>query len=417
MARVLVTYGWCRTSYVVARSLVKHGHTVYACSSLRPAMTAWSRVSRGGAVVRDAFSEPEAFSRDVAALVRRWRIDVVFPGHEDAIALRQHEGLLPESVVLACPSLQSLVHAVDKGLMTQAALSAAVDVPTTAFPEHADEAVAAADHIGYPVALKLRRSNGGKGIIVAHDADEVDAAFSGPWAGIGDRPGHVAIIQRFVRGAVVGGCFMARDGTPIALYGERYLRTKDGAFGTSTYRAPEPSGALLDVTARLVGAVGWSGIGHIDFIEELDTGRLLFLELNPRPWGAIHLAVTNGFHFPAAAVAHALGEVDLEHFFPPDRDHGHRRSLWLVGEGIRFVHHALQRGRGSAPEERPTQRRGIDWRSTRLDGFAWDDPTVFVAECLCYLAAFARAGGDVNPARDGMLSAPGQTENRGDGTP
>jgi glutathione synthase/RimK-type ligase-like ATP-grasp enzyme len=417
MARVLVTYGWCRTSYVVARSLVAHGHEVYACSSLRPIMTAWSRLTRAGAVVRDPFSQPEAFSRDVADLVRRWRIDAVFPGHEDALALRRYEALLPAGVVLACPPLDALLAAVDKGVTTRTALSAGLDVPTTAFPEHPDEAVGAADAIGYPVVLKLRRSNGGKGVVVAHDADEVRSAFTGPWAGIADRPGHVALVQRFVRGAVVGACFMANDGDPVAVYGERYLRTKDGGFGTSTYRAPEPSPPLLEATARLIGAIGWSGIGHVDFIEERDTGRFLFLELNPRPWGAIHLAVTNGFHFPAAALAHALGESDLQRFFPPDRDLGQRHSLWPVGEGIRLVHQMRQLARGRAPEERPTQRRGVDWRETRLDGLAWDDPLPFVAESLCYLAAFVRAGGDLNPATEGMLEAPDALRSRGDATP
>ncbi len=417
MARVLVTYGWCRTSYVVARSLVAHGHEVYSCSSLRPAMTAWSRLTRAGANVRNPFSQPEDFSRDVAELVRRWRIDVVFPGHEDALALRQYEGLLPKGVVLACPPLDALVGAIDKGVTTRAALAAGIDVPRTAFPEDRDEAIGAADAIGYPVVLKLRRSNGGKGVVVAYDADEVDSAFTGAWAGIADRRGPVALVQRFVRGAVVGACFMARDGAPVAVYGERYLRTKDGGFGTSTYRVPEPSPPLLDATARLIGAIGWSGIGHVAFIEERDTGRLFLLELNPRPWGAIHLAVTNGFHFPAAALAHALGESDLECFFPPDRDHGRRHSLWLVGEGIRLVHRVRQLARHRANEERPTQRRGVDWREVRPDGFAWDDPAAFVAECVCYLAAFARAGGDLNPATEGMLATPDAVRARGDATP
>ena len=402
MARVLVTYGWCRTSYVIVRSLAKRGHDVYACSSLRPAMASWSRFTRGGAVVRDPFEEPEAFVTDVAALVGRWGIEAIFPGHEDAIPLRQYAGLLPDDVALVCPPLDDLVRGVDKASTARVAVSAGVHVPDTLFPEHPQDAVAAAELLGFPVVVKLRHSNGGKGVVVAEDAAAVRAAFDGPFRGLGDRPGHVALVQRFATGSVVGACLIARDGEPIAMYGERYLRTKDDGFGTSTYRCPEPSPALLEATARMVRALRWSGIGHFDFLEEAGTGRLLFLEMNPRPWGAIHLAYVNGFDFPAAALALALGATDLEGFFPRGRDHGLRHSVWLVGEGIRLVHRLMLRGRAWQVHTPAGGRPHLQWWRARLDGFEWHDPLAFAAECTCYLSEFVRTRGHVNPHTDGM---------------
>jgi len=404
MARVLVTYGWCRTSYLIARSLAARGHQVYACSSRRPAAALWSRYTRRGAVVRDPFEEPEAFVEDVAALVRRWGIDAIFPGHEDAIPLQRLAERLPDGVTLVSPSGPALVHAVDKGEMTRTAIAAGLTVPETAFPEDTAAVEAAAERIGYPVVLKLRRSNGGKGVLIAEDREDVRAAFAGPWAALVDQPGQEPIVQRFVTGTVLGACFLAAEGAPVAVYGERYLRTKDAGFGTSTYRSPEPSAALREATTTLVRALGWTGLGHLDFLEETGSGQLHFLELNPRPWGAIHLAYVNGFDFPAAAVAQALDEEDLERYFPSDQDHGTLHSLWLVGEGKRLVSQlAARRGRRRDRPHRPTQQGRVAWRVARPDGFVWHDPGAFVAECACYLGEYVRAGGDVNPHTDGML--------------
>jgi len=134
MSRVLITYGWCRTAYIALQALAGGGHAVYVCSSRQPAMTAWSRFSRDSAVTPDSFEAPAAYARAVGELVRRWNIDVVLPGHEDGIALRQFPAELPAGVPLACPELGELSRTVDKAEMTRVAMAAGVSTPRTAFP-------------------------------------------------------------------------------------------------------------------------------------------------------------------------------------------------------------------------------------------------------------------------------------------
>lgn len=401
MARVLVTYAWCRTSYLIVRSLARQGHEVFTVSSRRPAAGSWSRFSKGGAVVRDPFENPDGFVEDVAGHASRWRVDAVFPGHEDAIPLRRHAHLLPDGVVIVAPPLELLTKAVDKAHMTRVAAEAGVDVPETAHPSSVDEAIAEAERIGFPVVVKLHRSNGGKGVFAASDADTVGRAFSKTEARSVDGSGVTAFIQRFVRGTVVGACFIAKDGATDVVFGERYLRTKDGGFGTSTYRRPERSEALDIATHRLVGATTWTGLGHFDFVEEEGTGRLFFLEANPRPWGAIHLAYVNGVDFPAAALGLALTSDPgaLSTGAKAQRD---IHSLWPIGEGIRLVHELQSVLSGRSERLAPLQTSRINPFRTRLDGLVWHDPLPFVAEAASYLRGFVLAGGDTNPRSAGM---------------
>ena len=400
MARVLVTYGWCRSSYVAVRSLAMAGHTVFVCSHRQPAMASWSRFSSEGATVADPFGEPERYARDVADLADRWALDVILPGHEDGLALRHHEDVLPESVVLACPVLGDFESGVDKVEMTRLAARIGVRTPHSAFPETVDEALTAAAEIGYPVVVKARRSNGGKGVRLVGGPDELWALFAGGLHPFGDGTAGFPFIQAFHRGAIVGGCMLAQSGSLVATFGERYLRTKDEGFGTSVYRERMVSAAIDDALAQIAGAIGWTGLAHADFIEDPATGELLFLELNPRPWGAIHLAYVNGFDFPAAAVEQALGGAALQRYFVP-RNGTDLRSVWLVGEGIRAA--VLLRTRGW------TAFLGAPWTVLRslpgasIDGFVWHDPLALVAEAICYGRGFLAARGDTNPTTRGMF--------------
>ncbi len=398
--RVLVTYGWCRSSYLAVRSLAAAGHAVFVCSSRRPAMAAWSRFSRAAAVVADPFAEPEHYAQNVGDLVARWRIDVIFPGHEDGIALRRFEDRLPTGVVLACPPLAALERAVDKAEMTLVAQRAGIAVPESAFPTSVDEAAAAADAIGYPVVVKARRSNGGKGVRLVHDADGVRRVLDGDFESLCARTTSFPFLQKYHLGQVVGGCMLSEAGEMIASFGERYLRTKDQAFGTSVYRERLDAPAIVAALARLASELAWTGIAHADFIEQPSTGRMLFLELNPRPWGAIHLAYVNGHDFIAAAVDQALGVGELRRHFDPvaGRD---LRSIWLVGEAIRAV--TMLRGR------RWRELSAAPWTVMRsllgaqADDFSWRDPWVLPAEAICYARGFAASRGDTNPATRGMF--------------
>ena len=231
-------------------------------------MAAWTRSSLAGAVVADPFACPERYVGDVAKLVHRWAIDVILPGHEDALALHEFRDVLPAGVHIASPSLEHLELAVSKAAMTQAAENAGVPVPHSIYPENADEAVAAALEIGFPVVDKARRSNGGKGVVLVHSDTEVAEALAGPLRAVTVRAETVPFVQEFLPGVVVGGAFFAHDGTVTASIGERYVRTKDGRFGTSVYRERLDSPDIAAVANRLSAALSWSGIAHVDLIED-----------------------------------------------------------------------------------------------------------------------------------------------------
>ncbi len=364
-------------------------------------MAGASRFCRQSFVTADPFAEAEAFAKDVGEICRSQRIDIVFPCHEDALPLRHHEKVLPAGVRLACPPMDPLRECIDKARMTQLAEKAGLDIPRSIFPDSPEALLAGIESWPYPVVIKLRRANSGKGVYIEHSQAQVRARIQSHLEPYFDRDGRHPYAQHFVAGDVVGAGFLAIDGRMVAFFGERYVRTKNGGIGTSTYRVPFDNQSLRDSTSRMVEALGWSGIGHLDFIEDRATGKLRFLEVNPRSWGGIHHAIANGHDFPAALIAHLEGRACLDSYFSSATEGAAQRpSLWMLGDMIRMVH-LLKEGDWRRGLFSPLQTLRDSFRA-RVDDFSLSDPAPFFAQAWCYGREFLRSGGNTNPDSDGM---------------
>jgi len=395
VVKVLVTYGWCRTAYLSVQALATLGYEVYSCSHLQPSMSGWSRFCHGSAPVSDPFKAPISFIEDISRLVDRWQIDVLLPVHEDALVLRREEKDLPYGIRIASSDFTSLCIGVNKRTITEHAQNIGISVPRTIFPNTIDDAIELAPSLGFPLVIKLTRSNSAKGVLIVSTKAELQKKLyqlcvDFPNGFIGD----YLYLQAFQHGRVVGGCFMSRDGNIDGYFGEQYLRTKTGSMGTSVFREPFKSPELESLVKKIVASLKWSGIGHFDFIQDCHTGEFFLLEMNPRPWGAINLAYVNGFDFIGALISYTLGEKDLTRFFRPKQEQS-IRSMWILGEMIRIAY--LVKSRQLDVNYSTPSAILNSLKNTHFDDFLWNDPLPFLAESLCYAKGFINSNGNLNP--------------------
>ena len=341
------------------------------------------------------------FVEQVAGICRANRITHVFPCHEDALVLREHARLLANGVQLVCPSAEVIRRCIDKAEMTQLAESAGVAIPRSLFPASAEALLEGVSAWELPVVLKLRRGNSGKGVYIessrAGVAQRVEQTLK-PYFEAGER---LPYAQQFVDGQVLGACFFAVEGKMHAFFGERYLRTKNAGIGTSTWRVPCDLSQLRESTGKMVEALGWNGLGHMDFMLDRSDDVVRFLEINPRPWGGIHHAIANGYDFPAAQMAMAEGsDPTAGGYFDAAGSRRSRPSLWLLGEMIRTVHLIKERRWREGLLSPLLTLRALF--GGRLDDFHWTDPAPFFAQAWCYGRQFLRSGGNTNPDAAGM---------------
>jgi len=155
--------------------------------------------------------------------------------------------------------------------------------------ETADEAVAAAQEVGYPVMVKASAGGGGIGMAVAHDAEQLRKAFENTKSMAGrsfdsDR----VFIERFVASArhVEVQVLGRADGTVIAL-GERDCSTQRRhqkliEESPAPHLDPAVRERLIQCAIDSAASVGYENAGTVEFLLDTVTGDFVFLEMNTR---------------------------------------------------------------------------------------------------------------------------------------
>jgi acetyl-CoA carboxylase biotin carboxylase subunit len=172
------------------------------------------------------------------------------------------------------------------------ALAEAAGVPVnrgTAALADADAAVRAAGDIGYPVLTKASAGGGGRGMVIAQNADELARAFApasaAAQAAFGD--GRL-FLERYVARArhIEVQAFGLGDGTVLHLHERdcsvqrRYQKMVEEA--PAEILPPEVRRRLHTAAITLLAGIGYANAGTVEFLYDEETELLSFLEVNAR---------------------------------------------------------------------------------------------------------------------------------------
>jgi biotin carboxylase len=396
--RILVTYAWCRTAYVVCEVLARAGFEVYCCGSSALSMSRASRHVRAFFRVPDPFTDPKGYMRALRGVLERTGIQIVLPVHEDALVIQKNRDMLTEEVVVICPPEYHLATALDKLKMTRLAEEQAVDVPRTCAPTSLVDAKAFLARAAYPLLIKTRRGNSGKGVFRAEGAHSAWGTYQRVVRQLCLPPEQLPLVQELISGDLIGVCVFAINGEVQVSLCERYIRCKEAGFGTSVFRGPYANAAAAEQHARaLCRGLNWTGVAQFDFI--IRGEYAYFIDMNPRFWGALHLAIVNGYNFPLALVQyHLTGTFDPEVFRPLGDA---RPSLWIAGQAMASLEQ-LRSGKWRELASGMAKCIG-ELGHCAYDDFRWDDPLPLLVEFLYYGYTFFRCGLKVNPTMWSML--------------
>jgi len=386
---VLVTDGDSRPALALTRSLGARGVRVEVLAGAARSLAGVSRFAAAEHRVPDVERDPEAWAASVAALFESRPGALLVPITEAAMGTAYRADLAARGRV-AAPPRDAYEIAVDKHRLLDAAADAGFAVPRTLLVEKPDCLRALPPGFAWPVVLKARRSRfleGGRwirgGVARVADAESLLAAAADP----GLRAG--ALLQELVAGSGEGLFFAAEHGRLAATFAHRRVREKPPSGGVGVVVesiAVDP--ALCAPLGRLVERLGWHGVGMLELRRTPD-GRAVVMELNPRLWGSLQLAIDAGADFPGWLLAlHAGGAR------PEGKPCAGVRVRWLLGD-LDHLLIALRRAdeRRAIGVSRATAiaRFAAAFRSgARFDVLRRDDPAPFRHEVWSWLRAAVR---------------------------
>lgn len=388
-ARVLVTDGEQRAALAVTRSLGAAGYAVYVCSPRSRSLAGASRSAGAEAAIASPLARPADFAADIGRLIEQWRIDLLLPITDAALAalVPRRAELPPVTLPVADGPVYARLSDKAGVLATAAALGVAVPAQTTVASAE-DASRVPADTLRYPIVLKpspvLARVNGQwirPGVAYAGSPDELRARL-GAWP-VGAYP---VLLQQRVVGPGIGVSLLRWDDRTVAVFAHRRLREKPPSGGVSVYcESISPDPRLVAQSEALLRQLDWQGVAMVEYKIDAATGTPYLMEVNPRFWGSLQLAVDSGVDFPALLAAAALGRPLPQQ--SPYRVGVRSRSWW--GD----VDHLLTRLRHSpaalalspgAPSRWAALRDFLTlWRpGDRNEILRWRDPMPFVRETV-----------------------------------
>jgi len=119
--------------------------------------------------------------------------------------------------------------------------------------------------------------------------------------------GPESLIQEYVGGEARALFALYDRGTPLVVFQHRRVREFPATGGASTVAESIYDPELTEVGLRLLDALHWHGVAMVEFKWSVRSGYTL-MEINPKFWGSLDLAIAAGVEFPSLAVRLACGE-------------------------------------------------------------------------------------------------------------
>lgn len=394
---MLLTYGWVRSSYAVLRNLSSHDVDVHVADSFRTGMCQSSRLKRSFDRYVSHYEDEERFVEDMVDICRRRGIGIIFPSHNETEILARYRHRFSEKQAALLPSAEHCALFNNKVRAYDHAASLGVPVPARLEYESPGDVARAMREAGLAdVVIKLRSGNSSKGVFYAADADEAQKTVQALVARYDLEALRYPQIEARVKGEGWGRSMFYWHGRPVAGFTHRRLREKVSTGGTSTLREVAHHPGIEEAAARMLTDMGWHGLAMVEFKVCPQTGRYWFIEVNPRLWGSIPLAISAGVEFPYLAWLCATKGVEAAIAYQATcllREPW--RARWLLGDMMAGLRDRLYPRDIGEPEAKSI-------RADVVDDLYWDDPLVFPGEMLRYsLAALSKRS--LNGAEKGMI--------------
>jgi len=126
-----------------------------------------------------------------------------------------------------------------------------------------------------------------------------------------DRMNRIArdpLVQEYVEGDGYGFfAIVGPEGEIVSSFCHRRLREYPISGGPSTLCESVHDPRLIELGTRLLRGIGFRGVAMVEFKRDGKAGDYRLLEINPRFWGSLPLAIHCGVNFPVRQAELALG--------------------------------------------------------------------------------------------------------------
>jgi predicted ATP-grasp superfamily ATP-dependent carboligase len=336
---VLVTDGHWRKTLAVVRSLGRRGISVTVGERTFLNTSFFSKYCSRRIVYPSPRRNPDQFIEFILKEIRKNHYECLFPMEEETLILvAQHREEISRHTYLLVPGLEKIEFVRDKGKLIRFAESHGIPIPKTIYslenpePDMVQGRSPASNVVQGPAVIKPRISSGSFGIAYVKKREDLIPLY---------QKVHVRypfpLIQEWIPdgGGTFGFSALFDEASNVkAAFVHEKLRMYPVQGGPSTLREGVEHPQIMELGVSLLRSLNWVGVAMIEFKIDPRDGAPKLMEVNPRFWGSLHLAIVSGVDFPYLMLKMARGEA----FEPVLHYPTGKRCRWLLlGDILHFL--------------------------------------------------------------------------------
>ena len=132
------------------------------------------------------------------------------------------------------------------------------------------------------------------------------------------------IFQEYIPGENYGFFAIYREGKMHSYFMHKRIRQYPVTGGPSCCAMSVIEPGLLEIGKQVFDKLNWNGVGMIECVRDRRTNEFKIIEINPKFWGSLDLAIHAGVNFPDLYCRLAKGEN-----VPPVKSYREIRFRWL----------------------------------------------------------------------------------------
>jgi predicted ATP-grasp superfamily ATP-dependent carboligase len=310
-----------------------------------------------------------AFQLKLIQLLKTEKFDLVIPvGFSSYTACADIQEEIRKYADIIITSSQNIDIAASKAQTYQLAERINVPCPKTIYIS--DRAAVHHLELEYPIVLKGPFEAGKNIVTYVYNKEDLIREFYAMIEKNNFTEPHLPLIQEFIRGDGYGFFAYYEQGLCKRVFMHQRIREYPAKGGASVCAQSFSDPLLMEYGKRILDHLKWNGVAMVEFKKDVD-GIYKLMEINPKFWGSLDLALCAGVNFPQYLIdQHNRQEVTYSEKFKDIR------FQWILnGELFHFF-------------QRPSSLLKIikDFRSSENDIWLKDlNPNIFQ---LFYILAF-----------------------------
>ncbi|HBI72884.1 MAG TPA: carboxylate--amine ligase [Lachnospiraceae bacterium] len=317
--KVMVTNAEYKHTLAAVRSMGKKGVDVFAASNSKRALSFYSRYCRRRFLYSNPIDERN-FIDDILNILENNNLDVLLPiGFNACMAIAKHQAELTKYVGIPIASYDSMKIASDKNQTIKFASNNNIPHAETYYPENLHDVEELSKCLKYPVVIKSPEESGS--VKYANSKGELldlyDQVCRTHKSQV-DRGKHPQI-QEYIQGDGYGFFALFNHGEPRAVFAHKRLHEYPPTGGPSTMAKSFYDPDLQAIGIRILKKLNWHGVAMVEFKRDMKSNEYKLIEINPKFWGSLGLAIASGVDFPYLSSKMCI-EGDIDPVFDYDKD-------------------------------------------------------------------------------------------------